>query len=70
MHILRRTLSYVISRVILSNFQILVPPSIYLDHSLKDRAIVVRAGHKLKLDIPISGEPAPTPEWKKGPKVS
>lgn len=36
---------------------------------MKDRAIVVRAGNKLKLDIPISGEPAPVPEWKKGPKV-
>ncbi|XP_076805528.1 myosin-binding protein C, fast-type-like isoform X3 [Clavelina lepadiformis] len=45
-----------------------VPPSIYLDHTLKDRAIVIRAGNKLKLDIPISGEPAPVPEWKKGPK--
>nr|XP_002130191.1 myosin-binding protein C, cardiac-type-like isoform X2 [Ciona intestinalis] len=44
------------------------PPKIFLDHSLKDRSIQVRAGNKIKLDIPISGEPAPVPEWKKGPK--
>uniref|UniRef100_H2ZJW9 Fibronectin type-III domain-containing protein n=1 Tax=Ciona savignyi TaxID=51511 RepID=H2ZJW9_CIOSA len=30
--------------------------------------IQVRAGNKIKLDIPISGEPAPVSEWKKGPK--
>uniref|UniRef100_H2ZJW8 Myosin-binding protein H n=1 Tax=Ciona savignyi TaxID=51511 RepID=H2ZJW8_CIOSA len=46
------------------------PPKIFLDHSLKDRAIQVRAGNKIKLDIPISGEPAPVSEWKKGPKVA
>uniref|UniRef100_F7AV37 Myosin-binding protein H n=1 Tax=Ciona intestinalis TaxID=7719 RepID=F7AV37_CIOIN len=45
------------------------PPKIFLDHSLKDRSIQVRAGNKIKLDIPISGEPAPVPEWKKGPKL-
>nr|XP_039267422.1 myosin-binding protein C, cardiac-type-like [Styela clava] len=45
-----------------------VPPKIFLDNSQKDRAIIVRAGNKIKLDIPISGEPAPVPEWKKGPK--
>jgi len=46
-----------------------VPPKIYLDHSLKDRAIVVKAGNKVRVDVPISGEPAPVPDWKKGPKV-
>nr|CAB3264099.1 myosin-binding protein C, cardiac-type-like [Phallusia mammillata] len=45
-----------------------VPPKIFLDHSMKDRSIVVKAGNKIKLDIPISGDPAPVPEWKKGPK--
>lgn len=34
-----------------------------------DSTIVVVAGNKLRLDVPISGDPAPTVIWTKGDKV-
>lgn len=34
-----------------------------------DSTIVVVAGNKLRLDVPITGDPAPTVVWTKGEKV-
>uniref|UniRef100_A0A8C6ZC46 Myosin binding protein C2 n=1 Tax=Nothoprocta perdicaria TaxID=30464 RepID=A0A8C6ZC46_NOTPE len=44
------------------------PPKIHLDCSGKtaENTIVVVAGNKLRLDVPITGEPAPTVTWWKG----
>uniref|UniRef100_A0A8C7GKD9 Myosin-binding protein C, fast-type n=1 Tax=Oncorhynchus kisutch TaxID=8019 RepID=A0A8C7GKD9_ONCKI len=47
------------------------PPKIHLDcmgHTA-DSTIVVVAGNKLRLDVPITGDPAPTVVWTKGEKV-
>lgn len=34
-----------------------------------ESTIVVVAGNKLRLDVPITGDPAPTVVWTKGHKV-
>lgn len=34
-----------------------------------ESTIVVVAGNKLRLDVPITGDPAPTVVWTKGEKV-
>uniref|UniRef100_H3A2I2 Myosin-binding protein C, slow-type n=1 Tax=Latimeria chalumnae TaxID=7897 RepID=H3A2I2_LATCH len=46
------------------------PPRVHLD-SLKfpDNTVTVIAGNKLRLEVPISGEPTPKIIWKKGEKV-
>uniref|UniRef100_A0A8C7RG06 Myosin binding protein C3 n=1 Tax=Oncorhynchus mykiss TaxID=8022 RepID=A0A8C7RG06_ONCMY len=47
------------------------PPKIHLDcmgHT-SDSTIMVVAGNKLRLDVPITGDPAPTVVWTKGEKV-
>uniref|UniRef100_A0A673XBQ6 Myosin-binding protein C, cardiac-type n=1 Tax=Salmo trutta TaxID=8032 RepID=A0A673XBQ6_SALTR len=46
------------------------PPKIHLDcmgHTA-DSTIMVVAGNKLRLDVPITGDPAPTVVWTKGEK--
>ncbi|XP_075771088.1 myosin-binding protein C, fast-type isoform X2 [Pelodiscus sinensis] len=47
------------------------PPKIHLDCSGKtaENTIIVVAGNKLRLDVPITGEPAPTVSWMKGDQV-
>ncbi|XP_063045634.1 myosin-binding protein C, cardiac-type [Engraulis encrasicolus] len=48
------------------------PPKIHLDTSAgstPESTIVVVAGNKLRLDVPITGDPAPTVVWTKGEKV-
>uniref|UniRef100_A0A667Y6W8 Myosin binding protein C3 n=1 Tax=Myripristis murdjan TaxID=586833 RepID=A0A667Y6W8_9TELE len=47
------------------------PPKIHLDcmGRTADSTIVVVAGNKLRLDVPITGDPAPTVVWTKGEKV-
>ncbi|XP_010764051.1 myosin-binding protein C, cardiac-type isoform X5 [Notothenia coriiceps] len=47
------------------------PPKIHLDcmGRTSDSTIVVVAGNKLRLDVPITGDPAPTVIWTKGGKV-
>ncbi|KAM9860533.1 myosin-binding protein C, cardiac-type [Aulostomus maculatus] len=47
------------------------PPKIHLDcmGSTADSTIVVVAGNKLRLDVPITGDPAPMVIWTKGEKV-
>ncbi|OPJ75225.1 hypothetical protein AV530_008867 [Patagioenas fasciata monilis] len=48
------------------------PPKIHLDCSGKnaENTVVVVAGNKLRLDVPITGEPAPTVTWMKGDEVT
>ncbi|KAI4875367.1 hypothetical protein NFI96_022851, partial [Prochilodus magdalenae] len=46
------------------------PPKIHLDTSgsmVNKNTIIVVAGNKLRLDVEITGEPAPTVCWRKGP---
>ncbi|XP_051756921.1 myosin-binding protein C, cardiac-type [Ctenopharyngodon idella] len=47
------------------------PPKIHLDcmGRTADSTILVVAGNKLRLDVPITGDPAPTVVWTKGEKV-
>uniref|UniRef100_A0A665WWF7 Myosin binding protein C, cardiac n=1 Tax=Echeneis naucrates TaxID=173247 RepID=A0A665WWF7_ECHNA len=47
------------------------PPKIHLDCTGRtaESTIVVVAGNKLRLDVPITGDPAPTVIWTKGEKV-
>lgn len=47
------------------------PPKIHLDcmGNTSESTIVVVAGNKLRLDVPITGDPAPTVVWTKGEKV-
>ncbi|GAA6096747.1 myosin binding protein Ca isoform X1, partial [Tachysurus ichikawai] len=45
------------------------PPKIHLDTTgslVNKNTIIVVAGNKLRLDVEITGEPAPTVCWKKG----
>ncbi|TKS89907.1 Myosin-binding protein C, fast-type [Collichthys lucidus] len=47
------------------------PPKIHLDttgNMVSQNTIIVVAGNKLRLDVEISGEPAPTVVWSKGDK--
>ncbi|KAM6943583.1 myosin-binding protein C, cardiac-type [Xenentodon cancila] len=48
------------------------PPKIHLDcmGRTAESTIVVVAGNKLRLDVPITGDPAPTVIWTKGEKAS
>ncbi|XP_016527862.1 myosin-binding protein C, cardiac-type-like isoform X4 [Poecilia formosa] len=48
------------------------PPKIHLDcmGRTSDSTIIVVAGNKLRLDVPITGDPAPTVIWTKGEKAS
>uniref|UniRef100_A0A665WYC7 Myosin-binding protein C, cardiac-type n=1 Tax=Echeneis naucrates TaxID=173247 RepID=A0A665WYC7_ECHNA len=48
------------------------PPKIHLDCTGRtaESTIVVVAGNKLRLDVPITGDPAPTVIWTKGEKAS
>ncbi|MFT7798112.1 myosin-binding protein C, fast-type-like isoform X3 [Arapaima gigas] len=61
---------YAISLSAKLNF--LDPPKIHLDTTgniVNKNTIIVVAGNKLKLDVEISGEPAPTVCWMKGDNV-
>uniref|UniRef100_A0A4W6BPI6 Myosin-binding protein C, fast-type n=1 Tax=Lates calcarifer TaxID=8187 RepID=A0A4W6BPI6_LATCA len=49
------------------------PPKIHLDttgNMVSQNTIIVVAGNKLRLDVEITGEPAPTVVWSKGDKVT
>lgn len=47
------------------------PPKVYLDAlNAPDNTITVVAGNKLRLEVPISGEPIPRVVWMKGERVS
>uniref|UniRef100_A0A8C1SVI8 Myosin binding protein C, cardiac n=1 Tax=Cyprinus carpio TaxID=7962 RepID=A0A8C1SVI8_CYPCA len=55
----------------LSNVSLNYPPKIHLDcmGRTAESTILVVAGNKLRLDVPITGDPAPTVVWTKGEKV-
>uniref|UniRef100_A0A8C9WLX9 Myosin-binding protein C, slow-type n=1 Tax=Scleropages formosus TaxID=113540 RepID=A0A8C9WLX9_SCLFO len=47
------------------------PPKVHLDSlNFPDNTVTIVAGNKLRLEIPISGEPAPRVVWMKGERVS
>lgn len=48
---------------------ILDPPKIILDGLDADNTVTVIAGNKLRLEIPISGEPPPKAIWSRADKV-
>lgn len=50
-------------------FNILDPPKINLDGLDADNTVTVIAGNKLRLEIPISGEPPPKALWSRADKV-
>ncbi|KAJ3612233.1 hypothetical protein NHX12_020509 [Muraenolepis orangiensis] len=46
------------------------PPRVHLDTlNFPDNTVTIVAGNKLRLEIPISGEPAPRVVWMKGERV-
>uniref|UniRef100_A0A672ZIV3 Myosin-binding protein C, slow-type n=1 Tax=Sphaeramia orbicularis TaxID=375764 RepID=A0A672ZIV3_9TELE len=46
------------------------PPRVHLDSlNFPDNTVIIVAGNKLRLEIPISGEPAPRVVWMKGERV-
>uniref|UniRef100_A0A8C4JWL6 Myosin-binding protein C, slow-type n=1 Tax=Dromaius novaehollandiae TaxID=8790 RepID=A0A8C4JWL6_DRONO len=45
------------------------PPRLHLDGLGEDNTVTVVAGSKLRLEIPITGEPTPKVMWSKGDKV-
>ncbi|XP_067906260.1 myosin-binding protein C, slow-type isoform X3 [Heterodontus francisci] len=44
-------------------------PRLHLDHLSKTPEIVIVAGNKMRLDIPVTGEPMPRIVWMKGEKA-
>ncbi|XP_027127934.1 myosin-binding protein C, slow-type isoform X3 [Larimichthys crocea] len=49
---------------------IIDPPRVHLDSlNFPDNTVTIVAGNKLRLEIPISGEPAPRVVWMKGERV-
>uniref|UniRef100_A0A8C4RY33 Myosin binding protein C1 n=1 Tax=Erpetoichthys calabaricus TaxID=27687 RepID=A0A8C4RY33_ERPCA len=53
-----------------SKIHVIDPPKIHLEGlNFTDNTVTVVAGNKLRLEIPISGEPAPRILWKKGDRV-
>uniref|UniRef100_A0A3P9QI21 Myosin-binding protein C, slow-type n=1 Tax=Poecilia reticulata TaxID=8081 RepID=A0A3P9QI21_POERE len=48
----------------------IIPPRVHLESlNFPDNTVTVVAGNKLRLEIPISGEPAPRVVWMKGERV-
>ncbi|XP_051745958.1 myosin-binding protein C, slow-type [Ctenopharyngodon idella] len=49
---------------------IIDPPRVHLEAlNVQDNTVIIVAGNKLRLEIPISGEPAPRVVWMKGERV-
>ncbi|XP_047675839.1 myosin-binding protein C, slow-type isoform X4 [Tachysurus fulvidraco] len=49
---------------------IIDPPKVYLDAlNAPDNTVTIVAGNKLRLEVPISGEPIPRVVWMKGERV-
>ncbi|XP_055367197.1 myosin-binding protein C, slow-type isoform X2 [Betta splendens] len=58
------------SQSLSAKIHIIDPPRVHLDSlNLPDNTMTVVAGNKLRLEIPISGEPAPRVVWMKGERV-
>ncbi|XP_062338553.1 myosin-binding protein C, slow-type isoform X7 [Osmerus eperlanus] len=53
-----------------AKIHVIDPPKVHLDSlNVPDNTVVIVAGTKLRLEIPISGEPAPRVVWMKGERV-
>lgn len=64
--------SFILLSYSIINLSTTDPPKIHLDTTgsmVNKNTIVVVAGNKLRLDIEITGEPAPTVCWKRGDTV-
>ncbi|XP_037837040.1 myosin-binding protein C, slow-type isoform X2 [Kryptolebias marmoratus] len=58
------------SQSLSAKVHIIDPPKVLLDGlNFPDNTVTVVAGNKLRLEIPISGEPAPRVVWTKGERV-
>ncbi|KAJ0012569.1 hypothetical protein NQD34_016903 [Periophthalmus magnuspinnatus] len=58
------------SQSLSAKVHIIDPPKVHLDSlNFPDNTVVIVAGNKLRLEIPISGEPAPRVVWMKGERV-
>ncbi|KAF7229275.1 myosin-binding protein C, slow-type isoform X3 [Nothobranchius furzeri] len=58
------------SQSLSAKVHIIDPPKVLLDSlNFPDNTVTVVAGNKLRLEIPISGEPAPRVVWMKGERV-
>uniref|UniRef100_A0AAR2M614 Myosin-binding protein C, slow-type n=1 Tax=Pygocentrus nattereri TaxID=42514 RepID=A0AAR2M614_PYGNA len=59
------------SQSLCAKVHIIDPPKVHLEAlNAPDNTVTVVAGNKLRLEIPISGEPAPRVVWMKGERVS
>ncbi|MED6266944.1 Myosin-binding protein C, slow-type [Characodon lateralis] len=58
------------SQSLTAKIHIIDPPRVHLESlNFPDNTVTVVAGNKLRLEIPISGEPAPRVVWMKGERV-
>ncbi|KAK2882996.1 hypothetical protein Q8A73_021929 [Channa argus] len=58
------------SQSLSAKIHIVDPPRVHLDSlNFPENTVTVVAGNKLRLEIPISGEPAPRVVWMKGERV-
>ncbi|KAG7225589.1 hypothetical protein INR49_004995 [Caranx melampygus] len=58
------------SQSLCAKVHIIDPPRVHLDSlNLPDNTVTIVAGNKLRLEIPITGEPAPRVVWMKGERV-
>uniref|UniRef100_A0A8B9JCM5 Myosin binding protein C, slow type n=1 Tax=Astyanax mexicanus TaxID=7994 RepID=A0A8B9JCM5_ASTMX len=59
------------SQSLSAKVHIIDPPRVHLEAlNAPDNTVTIVAGNKLRLEIPISGEPAPRVVWMKGERVS
>ncbi|XP_055761343.1 myosin-binding protein C, slow-type-like isoform X3 [Salvelinus fontinalis] len=58
------------SQSLCAKVHIVDPPRVHLDSlNFPDNTVTIVAGNKLRVEIPISGEPAPRVVWMKGERV-
>ncbi|XP_060929879.1 myosin-binding protein C, slow-type [Limanda limanda] len=58
------------SQSLSAKIHIIDPPRVHLDSlNLPEQTMTIVAGNKLRLEIPITGEPAPRVVWMKGERV-
>ncbi|XP_056281097.1 myosin-binding protein C, slow-type isoform X2 [Pseudoliparis swirei] len=58
------------SRSLSAKLNIIDPPRVHLESlNFPENTVTIVAGNKLRLEIPISGEPAPRVVWMKGERV-
>ncbi|XP_051976332.1 myosin-binding protein C, slow-type-like isoform X2 [Xyrauchen texanus] len=58
------------SQTLSAKVHIIDPPRVHLEAlNVQDNTVTIVAGNKLRLEIPVSGEPAPRVVWMKGERV-